>query len=66
MKTVTLEPELEEAAALLNPYQRRELARKLDRWSHQLRVSAAVLLSNNSPKPRPSLRALGRRRLVLN
>jgi len=63
---VTLEPELEEEAALLTAAQRIELARKFDRWSRQLRVSAFILKRVYAPKPRPSLKVLTRRRLVLN
>jgi hypothetical protein len=63
---VTLEPELEEEAGLLTPAQRLDLARKFERWSRQLRVSAFILKRAYEPKPRPSLKALTRRRLVLN
>jgi hypothetical protein len=63
---VTLEPELEEEASLMTPAQRLALARKFERWARQLRVSAFILDRVYSPKPRPSLRALTRRKLVLN
>jgi hypothetical protein len=63
---VTLEPELEEEAALLTPVQRLDLARKFERWSRQLRVSAVILKRVYGPKPQPSLKVLTRRRLVLN
>lgn len=67
MKTrVTLEPELEEEAALLTPTQRILLAKKLERWARQLRVSAFIMRRDAAPKPRPYLKALSRRKLALN
>jgi hypothetical protein len=63
---VTLEPELEEEASLMTPAQRLALARKFERWSRQLRVSAFILDRVYAPKPRPFLKVLTRRRLVLN
>ena len=63
---VTLEPELEEEASLMTSAQRLALARKIERWSRQLRVSAFILDRVYAPKPRPFLKALTRRRLVLN
>jgi hypothetical protein len=62
----TLEPELEEETALLTAAQRMRLARKFERWARQLRVSAFILRQDAHPGPRPSLRAVPRRRLVLN
>lgn len=69
MKTgirVRLKPELEEIAGDLNAWQRREMARKLRRWSRQLEISALILISDAAPKPRPSLRPLSPRRPALN
>lgn len=63
---VKLEPELEAEAMLLTPAQRIQMAAKLERWARQLRVSAFILRADAEPKPRPSLRALPRRRLALN
>ncbi len=63
---VTLEPELEEEASLMTPAQRLALAHKFERWSRQLRVSAFILNRVSAPKPQPFLRALTRRKLVLN
>lgn len=50
---VRLEPGLEEHAGELTPAQRLEMAAKLERWAHQLRVSAKVL---TDPKKRPRMR----------
>lgn len=50
---VTMEPDLEEVAGHLRPKQRRELASKFDRWSHQLRFSAEVIEKDEVPKPPP-------------
>jgi hypothetical protein len=63
---VTLEPELEEEASLMTPAQRLALARKFERWSRQLRVSAFILDRAYAPKPRPFLRVLMKQKLVLN
>lgn len=50
---VRLEPALEEHAALLNPSQRRALARVYQRWARQLRVSAKILEADQQrPKPK--------------
>jgi hypothetical protein len=63
---VTLEPELEAEACLMTSSQRREFARKLERWARQLRVSAVILDRVSAPKPPPSLTFVPRRRLLLN
>ena len=63
---VILEPELQEEVELLNSWQRLRMARKFERWAHQLRISAFILSRNQTPKPRSSLKALPRRRLFLN
>jgi hypothetical protein len=66
-KAVILEPDLEIEAGELSVSQRRELARKLERWAHQLRVSAEVLWRRQNPvKKRLSLKPVCRRKLVLN
>jgi hypothetical protein len=65
-KRITLEPDLEADVAFLNAYQRRALARKFERWAHQLRLSATILLAEQKPKPKPSLKAVSPRRLRLN
>jgi hypothetical protein len=43
---VQLEPELEAIAALWPAAKRLEVARKLKRWSRQLRVSARIMLGD--------------------
>ena len=63
---IVLEPELEAEIKLLNAWQRRALARKFERWAHQLRVSAVILLRDQAPRPKPSLKASSPRRLRLN
>ena len=63
---VTLEPELEEEASLMTAVQRREFARKLERWARQLRVSAVISDRISAPKPPPSLTYVPRRLLLLN
>jgi hypothetical protein len=63
---VTLEPELETEVVLFTPAQRMELAKKLKRWARQLEVSAVILRRASAPKPRPSLKALPRRKLFWN
>jgi hypothetical protein len=58
---VTLEPELEEDAALLTSEERRALAEKLRRWARQLEVSAFIMqqISRRAAQKRtPSLKAL--------
>ena len=53
MKTrVTLEPELQEIAALWPPAQRLEAAEKMHRWARQLKISALIMLKDSRPKPR--------------
>ena len=67
MTKVTLEPELEEEVALYTPSQRLELARKMERWARQLRVSAFILRRDSCPKRAcASIKGLPRRRLLLN
>jgi hypothetical protein len=65
-KRIVLEPELEEIAKDLNASQRRALAGKLERWANELRVSAVILDRDAEPRPRPSLKRLSSRRLLLN
>lgn len=67
MKTVKLEPELEEIAALWPPAKRLEMARKLSRWSRQLRISALILISDARPSPRRrAIPRLAPRKALLN
>jgi hypothetical protein len=65
-KRIVLEPELEEIANSLNAAQRRALASKLERWAKELRVSAFILERDAAPRPRPALKRLAPRRLLLN
>lgn len=62
---VTLEPELEEMAALWTPAKRLEMARYFTRWARQLKVSAFIL-SKNSNVPKAVLRPLPQRKQALN
>lgn len=63
---VRMEPELEQIAGHLGPAARLEMAAKLARWTHQLKISAAIL-SEPPPLRRPMrLRALDSLRLVRN
>lgn len=64
---VTLEPELEAMAASWGPIHRLEMADKMERWIRQLRVSARITLRDRSRKiPKPSLKVVPHRKLVLN
>lgn len=65
---VTLEPELEEIAALWPAAKRFEVADKLKRWAKQLKISALIMASDGrGPGPKPvSVPVLSRRRAVLN
>jgi len=65
-KRIVLEPELEEIAKELNASRRRALAGKLERWAKELRVSAFILDRDAEPRPKPSLKRLPNRRLLLN
>ena len=53
---VTLEPELEEDAALWTITQRRAAAKLYRRYARQLEVSANIMENLSAPKPPPSLR----------
>jgi len=58
---VTLEPELEEEAALMTAEERLALAEKLRRWARQLEVSAYIMKAISRRRARtqtPSLKAL--------
>ena len=58
---VTLEPELEEEAALMTAEERLALAEKLRRWARQLEVSAFIMKAISRRRARtqtPSLKAL--------
>ncbi len=65
---VTLEPELEEMAALWPAAKRFEVALKLKRWAKQLKISAQIMISDGrGQKPRvSSVPALPRRKALLN
>lgn len=64
---VTLEPSLQQHAALWSISKRLEMARVFERWAHQLRISVGVLRADRQPQPRPSvLRHLPRRKAALN
>jgi hypothetical protein len=66
---VTLEPELQEIAALWPAAKRFEVAHKLKRWAKQLKISAAIMASDGraAQAPRPSsVPALARRKAILN
>jgi hypothetical protein len=64
---VTLEPELEEIAALWPAAKRFEAARKLRRWARQLAVSAMVMVNDARPSPRrPGVPTLARRKAAWN
>ncbi len=55
---IILEPLLEAQAHDLNAWQCRELARVYERWAHQLRVKAKVLLKARLPGPPKKLKPL--------
>ena len=63
---VTLEPSLEEDAALLTAHERRMLAKRFRRYARQLEVSAFILDRVYAPPPPPSLKVLPPRKSVLN
>ena len=63
---VILEPTLESKVFCWPAWQRRELARKFERWARQLRVSAKMLDLDAAPKPPPRLKSLPPRRQRLN
>jgi hypothetical protein len=63
---IRMEPELEELAGDLNPSQRRGMAAKLERWAHELRVTAFALERQAAPRPRRVLPRLSRARQTWN
>lgn len=63
---VTLEPTLQEQAALWSPAKRIEMARKLERWARQLIISAAILQADSGPPAPPRLKRLHPQKLRLN
>ncbi len=67
MTKVLLEPELEEMAADWPAAKRFDVGRKLERWSHQLLLSARIMSSFSSiGAGRPELPRLPRRKAALN
>ena len=62
---VRMEPELEEIAGHLASYERLEMAAKLERWAHQLRVSSRMLSLRRPSRPK-KLRKLGQSKLGMN
>jgi hypothetical protein len=65
---VTLEPELQEIAALWPAAKRFEVALKLKRWAKQLRISAQIMASDvRGQNPRPaSVPSLSKRKAAWN
>jgi hypothetical protein len=65
---VTLEPELQEIAALWPAAKRFEVAFKLKRWAKQLRISALIMASDGRGQNRrpASVPNLPKRKAVLN
>ena len=64
---VTLEPELEEIAALWGVNKRFEMAKKFRRWGRQLRISGFIMLHASHPGPkRPALQSVGPRKAARN
>lgn len=63
---VRLEPQLEKHIATLDASERRQVAKKFERWAHQLKISAAILDRACPAPPQDPLRPLPRRRLLLN
>ena len=51
-KRVMLEPELEAIAGRLLPCERIWMAKRFERWAHELRVTAAVLAGPPSVRPK--------------
>ncbi len=64
---VILEPDLQAEVELFSWQARLHLARKLERWAHQLRVSAKIIQRDLPPPPSPpSLKPLCAAKLRLN
>ena len=63
---IKMEPDLEMHAGNFTAAQRRELARKLERWAKQLRISAFIIDRDSAPRPRPALKRLSRTQLRRN
>jgi len=63
---VTLEPTLQEQAALWSPAKRIEMAKKLERWARQLIISAAILQADSTAPAPPRLKRLHPQKLRLN
>jgi len=64
---VTLEPELEEMAALWPAAKRFEMAEKFRRWARQLKVSGLIMSRASSRGPQPaSMPHVAPRKAALN
>lgn len=65
-KRVIMEPELEAIAGAMDPNQRREMAKKMARWSKQLEFTALILELDAAPRRPGVLKRVSRRHLLLN
>ena len=63
---ITLEPILEERAVDWSASKCRLMAALYERWARQLRIRAAILDRDASPKPAPHLKILPIRKSRLN
>lgn len=63
---VTLEPELEEQAALWPAAKRFAMAQKYRRWARQLKVSATIMSRASGPGTPPSMPRVAPRKAALN
>jgi hypothetical protein len=64
---VRLEPELEAIAKEWGPVHSLEVAATWERWAHQLRIRAKIILKDRFwQKPKPVFRRVGLRRARLN
>ncbi len=66
-KRITLEPALEQEAALWTPEKDLEMAKMFERWARQLRVRAKIVfLDRRSPQRRSTLKFLRGPKAALN
>lgn len=63
---VRLEPELEAIVSDWTASKRLAMARKLERWSRQLRVSAKIIIVDSTPDRQLSLKFVPPRKQALN